>query len=30
MADNNATIMMVILLILGFKVLGDAVSDFGS
>jgi len=30
MADNNATIMMVILLILGFKVLGDALSGFGS
>lgn len=30
MADNNATIMMVILLILGLKVLGDAVGGFGS
>ena len=30
MADNNATIMMMILLILGFKVLGDALSGFGS
>jgi hypothetical protein len=30
MADNNATIMMVIVLILGFKVLGNALSGFGS
>jgi len=29
MADNNATIMMVILLILGLKVLGDALGGFG-
>jgi hypothetical protein len=26
MADNNATIMMVILLLLGAKILGDAIS----
>ena len=30
MADNNATIMMVILLLLGFKVIGDGIGGFGS